>query len=112
MARVNLDENEKNANWLHGRRVTKVMGKIKEEGAVTQSLRSLQRKWHLGEKERKKIRLMLGKNGGGVDEDGVISGTDVFTYMIEEILELGGLVYYEQERQGMIIANWRNPTVE
>lgn len=100
MQTVNIDKNEKNANWLH---VKKVMGKVKVD---------LNGEWYLGPTGRENIRKIVARASGEVDEGGVITGCTVFVWMIQEILELGGLIYYCSDRERMVISNWRNPIEE
>lgn len=90
---LNIDENKENANWLHGKRVKKVVGKVRSS-------------LYLRKEVKEKIRGIIERAGGILGENGAIIGCDVYTNHLTEIIELGALVCYSGATGALLISNW------
>lgn len=95
MAKVDIDKDEKNANWLHQKRVKKVVGKVRSS-------------LYLRREVKEKIEKIIKRAGGVVGEQGTIIGCDVYTSHLTEMLELGAIVCYSGVTGALMISNWNN----
>lgn len=67
--------------------------------------------WYLRQEAKEKIRGIIKRAGGTIDEMNVIHGCDIYSSMFTEMLELGALVSYCNATGHLMISNWSEEEV-